>query len=129
MRLLHDVFGAVGPHPTETLRVLALRKLPKFIARAKGIVETNRTTLKDFYDAREELQVVRTDQGTTSFPLLLKGRVDDLWSLLNDKYDTAVVPGRYFESPQHLRIGMCAQPELFSEGIRRLGLALDEMKQ
>ena len=60
--------------------------------------------------------------------MLLKGRVDELWSLLNDKYDTAFVPGRFFESPQHLRIGMCAQPELFSEGVRRLGLALDEMK-
>jgi aspartate/methionine/tyrosine aminotransferase len=129
MRLLHDVFGAVGPHPTETLSVLAVRKLPKFIARAKQIVETNRATLRDFFDSREELKVVRTEQGTTSFPLLLKGRVDDLWSLLNDRYDTAFVPGRFFESPQHLRIGMCAQPELFSEGVRRLGLALDEMRR
>ena len=128
MRLLHDVFGAVGPHPAETLSVLAVKRLPKFITRAKHIVETNRTTLKDFFDAREDLRVVRTDQGTTSFPMLLKGRVDELWSLLNDKYDTAFVPGRFFESPQHLRIGMCAQPELFSEGVRRLGLALDEMK-
>ena len=128
MRLLHDIFGALAPHPAETLSVLAMKKLPKFIGRAKTILEANRATLKDFFDSREEFRVVRTDQGTTSFPLLLKGRVDDLWSLLNDKYDTAFVPGRFFESPQHLRIGMCAEPELFSEGVKRLGLALDELR-
>jgi aspartate/methionine/tyrosine aminotransferase len=126
MRLLHDVFGALGPHPAETLSVLAMTRLPKFIARAKNILTKNRAVLNDFYDAREELKVARSEYGTTSFPLLMKGRVDDLWTLLNEKYDTAFVPGRFFESPQHLRIGMCAEPELFSEGIKRLGLALDE---
>jgi aspartate/methionine/tyrosine aminotransferase len=128
MRLLHDVFGAVGPHPAETLSVLALTKLPRFIARAKEILETNRAALNDFLDSREELKAVRTDRGTTSFPLLLKGRVDDLWTLLNDKYDTAFVPGRFFESPQHIRIGMCAEPGLFREGVKRLGMALDELR-
>jgi aspartate/methionine/tyrosine aminotransferase len=127
MRLLHDVFGAVAPHPAETLSVLALSKLPKFVARAKSILETNRRVLNDFYDSREELKVPPTSQGTTSFPRLLKGRVDELWTLLNDKYDTAFVPGRFFESPQHLRIGMCAEPELFAEGVKRLGSALDEL--
>lgn len=127
IRLLHDIFGALAPHPAERLSVLALTRLPKFIARARTILETNRATLKDFLDSREELQAVRTDYGTTSFPLLLKGRVDDLWTLLNDKYDTAFVPGRFFESPQHLRLGMCAEPELFTEGVKRLGMAMDEL--
>ncbi|HWP55014.1 MAG TPA: aminotransferase class I/II-fold pyridoxal phosphate-dependent enzyme [Pyrinomonadaceae bacterium] len=128
MRLLHDVFGAVGPHPAETLSVLAVKKLPKFIDRARTILETNRAVLKDFLDTREELKAVRTDYGTTSFPKLLKGSVDDLWTALYDKYDTAFVPGRFFESPQHLRIGMCAEPKLFSEGVKRLGTALDELQ-
>lgn len=128
MRLLHDVFGAVGPHPAETLSVLAMSRLPKFVARAKSILETNRATLRDFLDTREELQTVRTTHGTTSFPRLLKGGVDDLWTTLNDKYDTAFVPGRFFESPQHIRLGMCAEPQLFAEGVRRLGLALDEIR-
>ena len=127
MRLLHDVFGAVGPQPSERLSVVALAKLPKFIARAKRILESNRAVLNEFLDSREELQVVRTESGTTSFPRLLKGRVEDLYTLLHEKYDTAIVPGRFFESPQHFRIGMCAEPELFNEGVKRLGAALDEL--
>jgi aspartate/methionine/tyrosine aminotransferase len=127
MRLLHDIFGAVGPQPAERLSVVALAKLPKFIARAKKILETNRAVLSEFLDSREELQVVRTESGTTSFPRLLKGRVEDLCAVLHEKYDTAAVPGRFFESPQHFRVGMCAEPELFQEGVKRLGSALDEL--
>ena len=127
MRFLHDIFGALAPHPAERLSVLALRKLPKFIARAKTILETNRAVLNDFYDSREDLEVPRSRAGTTSFPRLLKGTVENLYTLLTEKHETAVVPGRFFESPQHFRIGMCAEPELFSEGVRRLGKALDEI--
>jgi aspartate/methionine/tyrosine aminotransferase len=127
MRLLHDVFGAVGPQPSERLSVVALNKLPKFIARAKGILESNRAVLNEFLDAREELRAVRNESGTTTFPLLLKGSVDDLYTSLHQKYDTAIVPGNFFESPQHFRIGMCAEPELFAEGVKRLGAALDEL--
>jgi len=127
MRLLHDVFGAVGPQPSERLSVVALAKLPKFIARAKTILESNRAVLSEFLQSREEVEVVRTESGTTSFPRLIKGKVADLYTVLHEKYDTAIVPGRFFESPQHFRIGMCAQPELFSEGVKRLGAALDEL--
>jgi hypothetical protein len=127
IRLLHDVFGAVGPQPSERLSVLALMKLPKFVARAKQILETNRAVLTDFLDTREDLQVVRTETGTTSFPRLLKGRVEDLCDSLQRKHDTAIVPGRFFESPRHFRIGICAEPALFKIGVERLGAALDEL--
>ena len=127
MRLLHDVFAAVGPQPSERLSVVALARLPKFIARAQRILEANRAVLTEFLGSREDLRAVRTESGTTSFPRLLKGRVDDLYTSLHQKYDTAIVPGRFFESPQHFRLGMCAEPELFSEGVQRLGAALDEI--
>lgn len=129
MRLLNDIFGAIGPQPAERLSVVALAKLPKVIARARKILETNRAVLSEFLDSREELQVMRTELGTTSFPRLLKGRVEDLCAVLTEKYDTAVVPGHFFESPRHFRIGMCAEPELFSNGVTRLGMALDEMQR
>src|ERR1043166_5289944 len=58
MRLLHDIFGSLAPHPAERLSVLALTKLPRFIARARKILENNRAVLNDFLDAREELRVV-----------------------------------------------------------------------
>jgi hypothetical protein len=127
MRMLHDIFGALAPHPAERLSVAALTKLAQFVKRAKEILETNRTVLNDFFDSREDLQAVRSQIGTTAFPRLLKGNVDNLYALLTEKYDTAFVPGRFFESPQHFRVGMCAEPELFANGIERLGQALDQL--
>ena len=41
--------------------------------------------------------------------------------------ERSVVPGRFFESPQNFRIGMCAEPEFFKMGVERLGHALDEL--
>ncbi|MFN2576728.1 MAG: aminotransferase class I/II-fold pyridoxal phosphate-dependent enzyme [Pyrinomonadaceae bacterium] len=127
MRLLHDIFGALAAHPAELLSVLALKRLPKFIVRARSILETNRALLNDFYDSREDLHVPPSQTGTTSFPRLLKGTVDNLYTLLTEKYDTAVVPGNFFESPQHFRVGMCADPAAFQAGVERLGCALDEL--
>jgi aspartate/methionine/tyrosine aminotransferase len=60
---------------------------------------------------------------------LAKVDVEKLCALLIDKYETAVVPGRFFESPQHIRIGMCCDPELFQAGVERLGKALNEVRE
>src|SRR5438309_1868046 len=78
MRLLRDIFDGIGPQPAERLSVVALNKLPKFIARAKKILETNRAVLDDFLDSGGDLQVVLTESGTTSFPRVLQGRDEDL---------------------------------------------------
>jgi len=34
------------------------------------------------------------------------------------------VPGRFFEMPNHIRIGMGVNHEMFGEGLRRLAQAL-----
>lgn len=125
IRLLDDIFGASAPNVMERLSVVALSRLEKIAARAKKILETNRTTLNRFLNTREDVDVVRTDSGTTSFPRLRNVDVGKLCAVLLEKYETAVVPGRFFESPQHVRIGLCCQPELFSGGIERFGKALD----
>ena len=46
--------------------------------------------------------------------------------LLRDKYETSVVPGVYFDMPQHFRIGIGGDPEMTRVGLERLGQALDE---
>jgi aspartate/methionine/tyrosine aminotransferase len=51
--------------------------------------------------------------------------VDALCDLLREKYKTTVVPGRFFELPDHFRIGLGCEIEIFAAGIKRLGAALD----
>jgi aspartate/methionine/tyrosine aminotransferase len=127
--LLKDIFDGVGPHPTERLSVVALKQLERIATRAKNILRTNRAALNQFLESHDELQAVQTESGTTIFPLLRHSSVETLCDLLNSKYETAIVPGRFFEMPQHVRIGICCEPELFTGGLERLGAALAELPQ
>jgi aspartate/methionine/tyrosine aminotransferase len=128
VRRLDDIFAASAPNVTERLSVLAIKQLPKISARAKSMLEANRKTLRKFLKTRDDVEVVPTKFGTTSFPRLPGVDVDELCTLLIEKYETGVVPGRFFESPQHVRIGMCCEPERFGVGIQRFVAALDELR-
>jgi len=64
------------------------------------------------------------DQG---FPLV-GGRVDELEESLRSRYETSIVPGRFFEMPEYFRIGIGGETEMLEEGLGRIGRALDELK-
>jgi aspartate/methionine/tyrosine aminotransferase len=127
MWLLNDVFASTPVHSGERLSVLALQQIDGIGARAKQLLDHNRQLLNDFLDSREDLEVVRPEFGTTMFPRLKKGSVNELCDLLRTKYETSVVPGRFFELPDHFRIGFAVESEMLVEGLDRLGQALDEV--
>ncbi len=127
MWLLNDLFEVIPAHPAERLSVLALERLSRVAKRASALLQTNRPILNRFFDSRDDLEVERSAYGTVSFPKLRSGKVDMLCSLLRDKYETTVVPGRFFEMRDHLRIGIGGQTENLSAGLDRLGSALDEI--
>jgi aspartate/methionine/tyrosine aminotransferase len=129
IRRLDDIFAASAPNVMERLSVVALNQLPKIAGRAKAMLEINRETLNSFLRERDDIEVVPTQFGTTSFPRLRDGNVDKFCDSLLEKYETAVVPGRFFESPHHIRIGMCCEPESFANGVERLGQALDSLQR
>jgi aspartate/methionine/tyrosine aminotransferase len=124
---LNDLFGVIPAHAAERLSVIALKNIEQIAERAKQLLETNRELINRFLDSREELEVVRPQFGTVLFPRLLRGNVDDLCNLLREKYETSVVPGRFFEMPDHFRIGIGCETETLVGGLERLGAALDEM--
>jgi aspartate/methionine/tyrosine aminotransferase len=124
---LHDLFDVIPAHPAERLSVLALERLDRIAARARALLETNRPLLDRFLDARDDLECVRPRYGTVVFPRLRSGKVDQLCSLLRGKYETTVVPGRFFEMPDHFRLGIAGAPETLATGLERLGAALDSL--
>ncbi|HSE30534.1 MAG TPA: pyridoxal phosphate-dependent aminotransferase [Pyrinomonadaceae bacterium] len=126
MWLLNDVFASTPVHSGERLSVLALEQIEGIASRAKQLLDHNRQLLNEFLDSRDDLEVVRPQFGTTMFPRLKGGNVDELWDLLRTKYETSVVPGRFFELPNHFRIGFAVETETLIVGLKRLGQALDE---
>jgi aspartate/methionine/tyrosine aminotransferase len=125
---LDDLFAATPVHAAERLSVVALKKIATLGQWAKSRFDTNRQLLNEFLDTRNDLQTVRPASGSIMFPRVKAGSADELLKLLRDKYDTSVVPGSFFDMPAHFRIGLGGETEEMAEGLRRLGLALDEIK-
>lgn len=126
---INDLYGENAAHPAERLSVIALDNLERVAARAWQILEANRRSLNAFLASRSDLEYYLPEFGTIIFPKLSCGRVDELCSLLREKYETCVTPGSFFDMPQHFRLGIGGDPEMTCEGLARLGLALDELKQ
>jgi aspartate/methionine/tyrosine aminotransferase len=57
---------------------------------------------------------------------LIHGDPELFFKLLREKYETTVVPGTFFEMPQHFRIGIGGDTAGLRAGLERLGAALDD---
>lgn len=128
---LNDLFGAMQPHPAERLSVAALARLPEIAAECRALLDANLPLFNRFLASRAELEAPPVTHGTVSFPRLRGGdgeRVERLSELLLEKYETSIVPGRFFERPEHFRVGIALDTDVFTEGLARLGSALDELK-
>jgi aspartate/methionine/tyrosine aminotransferase len=124
---LNDKFGNIPAHMAELASIIALGELPRIAENVRARLDRNRIALWKFLDSREDLEVFKPPFGTIVFPRLKRGSVDRMCDLLRTKYETTVVPGRFFDMPDHFRIGIGGDLEPLEEGLRRLGLALDEL--
>lgn len=126
---IYDVFAGHNPYITEAMSVFAFDNLERIRRRAQDILAANRPVMNAFLRSRDDLECELPEHGTTTAPRLKHGTVEALDRLLREKYETAVVPGRFFEMPQHFRIGIGADPEMTRAGFERLSAALDELKR
>jgi aspartate/methionine/tyrosine aminotransferase len=126
---LNDLFGVIAAHPAERLSVVAFRHLGQLRERAGRLLENNWKLLRDFLGSRADLEWVDPGFGTVVFPRVLYGRAEDLCRRLREKYQTTVVPGRFFEMPEHIRIGIGNATATVAGGLERLGAAVDETRR
>jgi len=124
---LNDLMANIPAHAAERLSCIALANLERLRERSKHLLDTNRRVLNQFLDEREDIEAPRFEYGTVSFPGWQHGSVDRLCELLREKYETTVVPGRFFEMPDHFRLGLGCDTEVFANGIERLGAAIDSL--
>src|SRR6266550_3007534 len=114
MRRLNDLYSATPVYPGEFLSVVAFKHLNLLRERARRIVEADRKLLRDFLKQQSALSAVWTDWGTTSFVRLSPSRgsnADIFLEQLRAQFETSAVPGRFFEMPDHFRIGMGVNTE------------------
>lgn len=123
---LTEVFNNHGVHAAERLSLVAFQNLDAIARRSRTLLDANTAALNAFYAAHPQLEAAPHAHGSVSFPRLRNGNVETLCELLTNRYETAVVPGRFFGMPDHIRIGLGVDPATFREGLGHLGRSLDE---
>jgi aspartate/methionine/tyrosine aminotransferase len=121
---LNDLYGSIPAHPAELLSVVAFQHLPAIRERARKIVNADRALLNDFLSQQAGVSAARTQFGTISFLRLKNGDAELFLQRLRTEYETSAAPGRFFGMPNHFRIGMGVNTEMFGEGLRRIARAL-----
>jgi aspartate/methionine/tyrosine aminotransferase len=57
-----------------------------------------------------------------------RGDADTFCKVLRGKYDTSVVPGRFFEMPDRVRIGIGGETGDVEEGLKRVTQAVEDLR-
>jgi len=125
---LNDLFGVNQAHQAERLSCIAFDYLDTVRGDTPAMLDRNRRSFNDFLASRSDLECMPAGHGITAFPKWAGGDTQRLDDRLRDGYDTSLVPGRWFEMPDHLRIRFGLPTADFEEALSRLGNALDDLR-
>jgi aspartate/methionine/tyrosine aminotransferase len=127
IRRTRDVVDGTGSIVSERLAVVAFTHLGRLLQRSASLLATNGAIVRDFLSRRQDLDVA-SSSGTVVFPRV--ARMADTSSFaerLLTEHETAVVPGRFFQSPAHIRVGFGGPTDAVRAGLGALGAALDAL--
>ena len=124
MRRLNDLYASLPPHLAEGLSVVAFDRLPALRLRANDLIDANRAAYREILGGHPALDQTVFEQGTTMFPRLVAGDADGFFSRLMERYETSVVPGRFFGRNDHIRIGLGGDTAMTRTGLERIRAAL-----
>jgi aspartate/methionine/tyrosine aminotransferase len=125
---LNDLFGVNQAHPAERLACIAFDHIEEVIGDTPAMLDRNRRLFNQFVESRADLQCMPAEHGITAFPRWSGGNTQRLYDHLCEQYDTAVVPGGWFEMSDYFRVGFGLPTDDFEEGLKRLGAALDDLQ-
>jgi len=117
---------APAPLPSQRLALQACADLPFLADRARRIIAGNRLRVQRTFAGRDDVAWVQPAGGTVVFPKLLRvPDVDAFVDRLLVDHHTAVVPGRFFGHPRHVRVAFGMGAGELAGGLEALAAALD----
>ncbi len=125
---INDLMTNNGVAPGERMSVAAFRRMPALQRRSHAILDANLDAVRRFLDRETRLAAFVPESGNVIFPKLPDGVDGDAFSAhLAAKYSTLVVPGRFFEARDHIRLSFGCAPRKLARGLTNLSRALDDL--
>lgn len=125
---LNELFGVAQAHPAERLGCIAFDHLDEIAGETPALLQRNRALWNEFLATRDDVDGAPMTDGITTFVRWNGGDTEPLAAMLRAEFDTSIVPGRWFELPDHFRVGVGGSTEKLKHGLDRLGKALDRLQ-
>jgi aspartate/methionine/tyrosine aminotransferase len=122
---MQDLYGNVQPFAMDVLATAAFDRLPALRARSRALLDANRTLFASWSATRDDLSLVPPPHGTTVCVKPTRMQAEHLSDVLRREHEVSVVPGRFFEQPDYVRISLCTETATLEVGLRRIALALE----
>ena len=129
MRRIIDYTNVEATYVGEEIAHRMFRHLDEIKGKNREIINRNKALVRDLIGLEPCLDWVEPADGVVCFPRLESGLSGDELALrLRTDYDTAVVPGRFFEQPQHFRIGFGGDSDILADGLENIRSALRDSR-
>lgn len=128
MRRIIDHIHVEHVYLSEKIALHVLKNLDTIKAYHKPRLQKNLSLMRDFMRSEAGLSWVEPDGGIVCFPRLeMEPDSGRFCKHLRDRYDTAVVPGRFFGAPRHFRLAYGVKTEILEQGLENMSRALRDM--
>jgi aspartate/methionine/tyrosine aminotransferase len=127
IRHIHDLHAAGNAYPAELLGVIAFEKLQRITEIQRARLDENRKLLRQVLESQSELEYFWPEHGTVVFPQAGNGDAEQLCERLRRDYELSVVPGKFFEDPKRIRIGVGGTIETVRPALEQLHTALKDL--
>jgi aspartate/methionine/tyrosine aminotransferase len=122
---MQDLYGNVQPFAMDVLAAAAFDRLPALAARSRALLDRNRALFASWSATRDDLTFALPPHGTTVCVKPMRMEAERLCQVLRREHEVSVVPGRFFEQPDYVRISLCADAATLSEGLQRITHVLE----
>jgi len=125
IRRARDLVDGSGSVLIDRASVVAFEHLPELAERSRAILAPHLSLVESFMARQPALEWVKPSGGTVAFPRLRSGEpADGLAERLLQEFDTAVVPGRFFDAPAHFRLAFGIKRDALERGLDAISRAL-----
>lgn len=123
-RRLTDLYTNNFAHPSERLAHLALLRADEILARVNAVLNANMALVDAFVAAQPGLSWIKPRAGTCGMVRVEGMNVDELEQTLARDYATGIVPGRFFNAPNHFRLAWGVDTDTLRAGLDCFSSAL-----